>query len=347
MHEALLKQEDHLKQMREQMAADVADRQARDDLREAEIRAEKDAHAAKLAEAARQRKVAEEIAAAEKKAKEKAEAEAAEKAEKADKQAKEERDKQAKEIEALKKANKEAEAWKPEPDDKQAPVKFKDAAGRTWVFPYKYCRRWETFRVLVIKCYVDNPAVLQHVERGNYWLFGPDDQALMPDLWSDTVKGGWEIRKCFLISQLDEHDTDPPRQGQELYPPPPQKHKEPAPPHPAPPPPPALSHRPSHREKDKQRPGPSRSKSSPHVIDEATKKSSRKHEDAPPPPPPPPSPPQMHHHIAADADDIVEIVTEPLPKPKRKQSSKEKEADLGFMARWMVGTAGGQRRRRS
>jgi len=151
---AFQKQEESFKQIRDQLAAEAAERTARDNLREAEIKQQEAAFQAKLADAAAKKKVAEEIAAAEKKAKEKAEAEAAEKAKKLEKKSKEAEDKHKKEIEELKKAKeeekkkheeakKEADSLRPGPDEKQPPMKFKDAAGRTWQFPWKFCKQWK------------------------------------------------------------------------------------------------------------------------------------------------------------------------------------------------------------
>jgi membrane protein involved in colicin uptake len=143
-----------MKLMREQLETEAATRLARDNQREEEFKREKAAHQASLAQEAALKQRAEDLAAAEKAGKLKAEADAAKKADEAEKKAKKDKEKYEKDAEEWKKseatlkaakeeAKKEADALRPSPDDALAPVKFTDARGRSWMFPWRYCKQWK------------------------------------------------------------------------------------------------------------------------------------------------------------------------------------------------------------
>ena len=113
----------------------------------AKIEADRAAAEAKIIKELEDRKRAEELSAATKKAKEAAEKEADEKAKKtkeAHEKAIEEAKKKADELEKKKKdLEDEVKKNKPDPDDKKAPIKFKDAMGRKFSFPWRICKSWK------------------------------------------------------------------------------------------------------------------------------------------------------------------------------------------------------------
>ena len=119
----------------EKLLLDQKEEQAAKEAAAERAAAEKAAKAAAEAEKAREIKAASDSAA--KEAKEQVEQEHKEAAEKAEKAAKEAAEKAAKEAEA-------AEAAKPlpAPKEKQKPIKFKDAVGRKFSFPYHLCSTW-------------------------------------------------------------------------------------------------------------------------------------------------------------------------------------------------------------
>ena len=135
------------------MAQDAA-RQEREEKREKEyqtkLEAEKKDAEAKAAKAALEKARKEEVSDAAEKAKEAAEKEAEDKA----KQATADHEKALKEVnekaEAAEKAQKAAEEesdkLKPTDDAKQPPIKFKDAVGRMFSFPWALCKTWKVSR---------------------------------------------------------------------------------------------------------------------------------------------------------------------------------------------------------
>lgn len=162
-------------------------------------KAEADAAAIAAAKAQEEadKKKKEEIADATKKAKEAAEKTAEEKA----KKAKEESDKK---LEELKKKQEEAEKKKkeleelveknkPTPDSLKAPIKFKDAVGRKFSFPWHLCKTWKGMESLIRQAFHHVDVIGQHVQEGHYDLLGPDGEIILPQVWETMIKPDWEI----------------------------------------------------------------------------------------------------------------------------------------------------------
>ena len=139
--------QDMLKKMKEEQLAQDAKRLAAEKARVAQLEAEKAAYEALVAQQAAEKRRKEEISAAEKKARELAEATAAERA----KKAKDESDKaisdakkKADDLEKVKKAlEDEAKRNKPDADEGKPPIRFKDALGRKFSFPWRICKTWK------------------------------------------------------------------------------------------------------------------------------------------------------------------------------------------------------------
>ena len=162
-------------------------------MREADAAA---AAAAKEKEEQEKRKK-EEIAAASKQAKEDAEKKAAE----ASKKAKEEHEKKLKEAEAAKaeaekkykEAEAEAEKLKPAPDMTKLPIKFKDAVGRKFSFPFHLCKTWKGMEGLIRQAFLHVEMIGEHVLAGHYDLQGPDGEIILPQVWETMIQPDWEI----------------------------------------------------------------------------------------------------------------------------------------------------------
>jgi chemotaxis protein histidine kinase CheA len=147
--------------------------------------------------AAQEKKKKEEIADASKKAKEEAEAKAKEAAEKtkaeADKKleevtkAKEESEKKKKELEETIKKN------APAPDATKAPIRFKDAVGRKFSFPWARCKTWKDMQALIDQAFQQMDDVSEHVRAGHYDLTGPDGEIILPQVWDTMVQPDWEV----------------------------------------------------------------------------------------------------------------------------------------------------------
>ncbi|KAI9826468.1 MAG: hypothetical protein M1819_007361 [Sarea resinae] len=189
-----------------------AELEAREAAREAAIRKAEEDKAAKEAKAAADKKAAEEaaaiVAAAAKEAKEAAERKAAEEAAAAaakaagDLKAAEEALKAAEEAAAAKEAalSKEAEAAKaaaaaakPVPDNKKKPIKFKDAVGRKFSFPFHLCNTWVGMEELIKQAFLHVEVIGPHVAEGHYDLVGPNGEIILPQVWETMVEPDWAI----------------------------------------------------------------------------------------------------------------------------------------------------------
>ena len=117
---------------------------AREKAAEAKAAEEKAAAEAKIAKEAADKKAAEEAAQKLLDAAATAQKNAEAKAEEAAKKAQEEHEKKVNELEAAAaEAKKEADALKGSGDEKKPPIKFKDAVGRKFSFPWHLCKTWK------------------------------------------------------------------------------------------------------------------------------------------------------------------------------------------------------------
>ena len=175
----------------------------------ARIRLEEEAEKRRKAEIAEAAKKAKEDAEkkaedAAKKAKE-AHEEAVKKAkdahEAAVKKATEEHEKKLKELEAAteeatkkqKASEEEAAKLKPPPDSTRAPIKFKDAVGRKFSFPYHLCKTWKGMELLIKQAFLHIDVIGEHVHQGHYDLTGPDGEIILPQVWDTMIQPDWEI----------------------------------------------------------------------------------------------------------------------------------------------------------
>ncbi|KAK6420295.1 hypothetical protein LTR81_006566 [Elasticomyces elasticus] len=163
---------------------------------EAQAAAEAAARAKKAEEEADKKKKAE-IAEAIKKAKEDVEKKAAE----ATAKTKEEHAKALAELkaaqeEAVKKQKEledEAAKNKPLPDTLKAPIKFKDAVGRKFSFPWHLCKTWKGMENLIKQAFAHVDGIGEHVHQGHYDLTGPDGEIILPQVWDTMIQPDWEI----------------------------------------------------------------------------------------------------------------------------------------------------------
>ena len=173
------------------------ERAAREKAWVAEREAEAAAKAAAIAKAEEEKKRKEEIADASKKAKEAAEKKAEEAAKKAAEEAEkklQEATKKAEEQEKAKKALEEAiEKAKPTPDSQKAPIRFKDAVGRKFSFPWSICKTWKGMETLIKQAFLHVDMIGDHVHQGHYDLTGPDGEIILPQIWDSMIQPDWEV----------------------------------------------------------------------------------------------------------------------------------------------------------
>ncbi|MCJ1286924.1 hypothetical protein MMC26_006270 [Xylographa opegraphella] len=233
--------------------------------REAREAAAKQAEADKIAKAEADKKHADEIAAAakaaaeaatteaEKKAADKAAEEAAKRAEDAAKAAEE----AAKAAEEAAKAKADADAAAaaappPPPEEKKKPIKFKDAVGRKFSFPFHLCNTWEGMEDLIRQAFLHVDVIGPHVAEGHYDLLGPNNDIILPRVWETVVEPDWTITMHMwpMPDPPKVEDVPPIFDAAMLLPPVEEKGKKgkakrrsakaPPPPPPLPPPPPPL-----------------------------------------------------------------------------------------------------------
>ncbi|KAK5943563.1 hypothetical protein PMZ80_004571 [Knufia obscura] len=191
------------------LAAAAASLKAKQDQADREAKIAADAAEAANNAAAKQAKEMAEAA-------EKAAKEAAESAEAAAKAAKEEHEAKIKEAEAAAEAaKKEAEAAEAKaaanaPVEKKAPLRFKDALGRSYNFPWDRCCKWDDMEGLIHQAFSHIDKIGPHVLHGHYDLIGPDKEIIMPDYWEDSIAPGMQITMMLWPIPEPEPEPEPP-----------------------------------------------------------------------------------------------------------------------------------------
>ncbi|RAL15692.1 uncharacterized protein BO97DRAFT_411790 [Aspergillus homomorphus CBS 101889] len=176
-------------------------REARDAARQAAIEQEAAEQAAREERAAHEKKIAENAAF---QARAEAEQKAAEEAAKAKKEAE---DAAAAAVEAATAAATEAAnaaaaealaaataaAANPAPPEKKKPIKFKDAVGRKFSFPFDLCCTWKGMEELIRQAFLHIEAIGPHVAEGHYDLVGPNGDIILPQVWETVIEPDWTI----------------------------------------------------------------------------------------------------------------------------------------------------------
>ena len=183
--------------LREMIKKHEEERVAREAAMIAKAEADAAAKAAAEARAIEEAKRKEEIAAASASAKaeaEKAAAEAAKAAEAEHAKKLEEANKKHEAAETKKKElEEEVKKNKPTPDSQKAPIKFKDAVGRKFSFPWHLCKSWKGMESLIKQAFLHVDVIGLHVQEGHYDLTGPDGEIILPQVWDTMIQPDWEI----------------------------------------------------------------------------------------------------------------------------------------------------------
>ncbi|KIV94530.1 hypothetical protein, variant 1 [Exophiala mesophila] len=194
--DAIRAYEDQVRKAAEQAARE---QQIRNEAAAAALKAAADEAAARAEKAAAEKKIADDAAAAAKQAAESEAAAAAAAAQDAAKKVQEEADAKVKEAEAAAaKAKAEAEeaekkAAAAAPPEKKAPVRFKDAIGRNYNFPWERCCRWRDMEGLINQAFAHIDGIGEQVLNGRYDLLGPDKEIIMPNYWDSTIEPDMHI----------------------------------------------------------------------------------------------------------------------------------------------------------
>ncbi|KND86106.1 hypothetical protein TOPH_09272 [Tolypocladium ophioglossoides CBS 100239] len=119
-----------------------------------------------------------------------AEAEAAIKAAEAAEAAKKEHEAFKKRIQDETKAKFEEAARK---QTDKAPIKFKDAVGRKFSFPFHLCSTWQSMEELIKQAFLHVDVIGPHVQPGHYDLTGPNGEIILPSVWEKVIEPDWSI----------------------------------------------------------------------------------------------------------------------------------------------------------
>jgi len=102
----------------------------------------------------------------------------------------------------------------------KAPIKFKDAIGRKFTFPFHLAQTWQGMEDLIKQAFLHIDVIGPHVQEGHYDLIGPDGEVILPVVWERMIEPDWSItmqmwpmdktpplrhRQPFTLSSLPGH----------------------------------------------------------------------------------------------------------------------------------------------
>jgi hypothetical protein len=117
------------------------------------------------------------------------------------------------ELEKATKAAEEAAKFMPS-DDPKPPIRFKDAVGRKFSFPWHLCKTWKGMEELIKQAFLHVDILGPHVHEGHYDLVGPDGEIILPQIWETMVKPDLAI--TMHMWPMPEPPPDKPEKGQKL-----------------------------------------------------------------------------------------------------------------------------------
>lgn len=89
----------------------------------------------------------------------------------------------------------EYEAKKLKPSDKpKLPIRFKDAVGREFSFPWHMVETWKGMEELINRAFLNVEKIGPDVLEGRYDLTGPDGEVILPQLWETIVQPNMTIK---------------------------------------------------------------------------------------------------------------------------------------------------------
>ncbi|KAK2768792.1 hypothetical protein FQN54_000648 [Arachnomyces sp. PD_36] len=103
-----------------------------------------------------------------------------------------------------------AAATKPPPPEKKKPIKFKDAVGRKFSFPFHLCNTWAGMEELIRQAFLHVEVIGPHVAEGHYDLVGPNGDIILPQVWETVVEPDWTITMHMWPIPEKPKDPEPP-----------------------------------------------------------------------------------------------------------------------------------------
>jgi hypothetical protein len=77
--------------------------------------------------------------------------------------------------------------------EKKQIIKFKDAVGRKFTFPWHLCKTWTGMESLIKQAFVHVDVIGARVHEGHYDLMGPAGEIVLPQIWDAIIEPGWEV----------------------------------------------------------------------------------------------------------------------------------------------------------
>ncbi|KAJ5372120.1 hypothetical protein N7517_004126 [Penicillium concentricum] len=98
----------------------------------------------------------------------------------------------------------------PPPPEKKQPIKFKDAVGRKFSFPFELCATWKGMEELIRQAFLHIEVIGPHVAEGHYDLVGPNGDIILPQVWETVVEPDWAITMhMWPIPEKPKEDPPP------------------------------------------------------------------------------------------------------------------------------------------
>ncbi|CAG8908762.1 unnamed protein product [Penicillium egyptiacum] len=98
----------------------------------------------------------------------------------------------------------------PPPPEKKQPIKFKDAVGRKFSFPFELCATWQGMEELIRQAFLHIEVIGPHVAEGHYDLIGPNGDIILPQVWETVVEPDWAITMhMWPIPEKPKEDPPP------------------------------------------------------------------------------------------------------------------------------------------
>ncbi|KAI2618551.1 hypothetical protein GGS26DRAFT_584906 [Hypomontagnella submonticulosa] len=77
--------------------------------------------------------------------------------------------------------------------ERKPPLKFKDAVGRKFTFPFEACNTWQGIEELIKQAFLHVDVIGPHVQQGHYDLIGPSGEIILPQMWDKVVEPDWSV----------------------------------------------------------------------------------------------------------------------------------------------------------
>lgn len=101
------------------------------------------------------------------------------------------------------------------------PIRFNDALGRKFSFPFELCNTWTGIESLINQAFENNDILGERVRRGEYNLVGPNHKIFLSREWEKTIRPGQDIymhmSSTSESSPGPDAEIDPTKEGDERF----------------------------------------------------------------------------------------------------------------------------------